>query len=277
LSGTNGLIALSNPTLALRYGGIYNARVDVNYALTRGDGSTENISVLGTSTGNCAGVFIRTQPRIEVKSTQRCPAALTRSMWLVGATVINDPSICGAISYTFEFSQEVSCTDSTTISLLPSLFTSAGNTPYLGLGVLPNLPGAGTWRVRIRPNFAYGSGQFGPARRILVNGTSASSMLSEDGLENGEERKDVIALNDMIYPNPSQGDVVRVQFMNLQSEQVRLRVIDAMGREVYSMSYSVDGALNTALTFQEALATGVYTVQLQDGAETRTQRLVVSK
>jgi len=143
--------------------------------------------------------------------------------------------------------------------------------------VLPNLPGAGTWRVRIRPNFAYGSGQFGPARRILVNGTSASGMLPEEGWENGADRKELIEMSDVIYPNPSHGDAVRVQFMNLESEQVRVRVIDAMGREVYAMSYSVNGTLNTTLEFQEALAAGVYTVQLQDGAETRTERLVVSK
>ena len=110
-----------------------------------------------------------------------------------------------------------------------------------------------------------------------MNGTSASGMLPEEGWENGADRKELIEMSDVIYPNPSHGDAVRVQYMNLQSEQVRVRVIDAMGREVYAMSYPVNGNLNTTLEFQEALATGVYTVQLQDGAETRTVRLVVSK
>jgi hypothetical protein len=278
LSGTNGLIVLSNPALALRYGGVYDVRVDVNYALTNGAGTAEPIVVQGSVTSaNCNDVTIAAQPLMEVRSSQRCPATLLRSNWLIANPVGSGSNACGAINYTFEFTQVVSCTDLTSVSVLPSEYTTGGTTPYLGLGVLPSLAQTGAWKVRVRPNFAYGVGTYGPVQTIQVANTAASGMLNDSEWGGTEEKLDAISTADMIYPNPSQGDVVRVQFTNLQSEQVRLRVIDAMGREVYSMSYSVDGALNTALTFQEALATGVYTVQLQDGAETRTERLVVSK
>jgi hypothetical protein len=278
LSGTNGLIVLSNPTLALRYGGIYDVRVDVNYALTNGAGTAEPIVVQGSiSSANCNDVTIASQPLMEVRNSQRCPATLLRSNWLIANPVGSTSNACGAINYTFEFTQVVSCTDLTSVSVLPAEYTTGGNTPYLGLGVLPSLAQTGAWKVRVRPNFSYGAGLYGPVQTIQVANTAASGMLDGSEWNESQERMDIIAMEDMIYPNPSHGDAVRVQFMNLQSEQVRVRVIDAMGREVYAMSYSVDGSLNTTLDFQEALASGVYTVQLQDGAETRTERLVVSK
>ncbi|MFM7309196.1 MAG: T9SS type A sorting domain-containing protein, partial [Flavobacteriales bacterium] len=278
LSGTNGLIVLSNPTLALRYSGIYDVRVDVNYALTNGASAVEPIVVQGSiSSANCNDVTISAHPLMEVRSSQRCPATLLRSNWLIATTTGAGSQVCGAINYTYEFTQVVSCTDLTSVSVLPSEFTTGGTTPYLGLGVLPSLPQAGAWKVRVRPNFAYGSGVYGPYQTIQVANTAASGMLSESGLIEGEERTSILSSDDVIYPNPSRGDQVGVQFMNLQSEQVCVRILDAMGREVFNRNYSIDGSLNTTITFDQSLSAGVYTVQLQDGAALYTERMVVTK
>jgi hypothetical protein len=276
LSGTNGLTSLSNPSYALRYGGIYNASVDVRYNMMNSAGTAEPIDVIGASAGNCSAVAIRTQPNLEVKSSQRCPSSLLRSNYLTGTPVSGDPRACSAINYTYEFTQVVSCTDGTSISVVPATYTTVSATPYMGLGVLGSLPNAGAWNVRIRPNFGYGEGVFGPAQRILVNNTSASGMLNEE-----EADVDFRVLEEgqtwSVYPNPSNGNAINVQAFDLQADQVSVRVMDAMGRVVYNQVYSVDGYLNTSVVFDQSLSAGIYMVEITDNDLVKTERLMIQK
>jgi 1,4-alpha-glucan branching enzyme len=276
LEGTNGLTVLSNPVLGLRYGGAYNASVDVNYNLMNGASIAEPINVIGASSGNCLAIAIRPQPNLEVKSSQRCNASLFRSNYLIGTAVAGDPRACSATSYTYEFTQVVSCANGTTISLMPSTFTTNSATPFLGLGVLGNLPSAGAWNVRIRPNFSYGEGVFGPVQRILVNNTSASGMLNED-----EAEVDFLVLEDgktwAVYPNPSNGSSMNVQAFDLQAEQVSVRVMDAIGREVYNQTYNVDGYLNTSIALDQAISAGIYMLEITDNDVVKTERLIIQK
>ena len=276
LSGTNGLTVLSHPTYALRYGGVYNSSVDVRYNMMNSVGTAEPIDVIGATSGNCSSVAIRTQPNLEVKSSQRCPSSLLRSNYLTGTPVSGDPRACSAINYTYEFTQVVSCADGTSISVVPATYTTTSATPYLGLGVLGSLPNAGAWNVRIRPNFGYGAGSFGPVQRILVNNTSASGMLNEEGAEVDfrmlEEGQTVA-----VYPNPSNGGAINIQAFDLQAEQVSVRVIDATGRVVYNQSYSVDGYLNTSIVLDQSLSTGIYMVEITDNDIVKSERLMIQK
>jgi hypothetical protein len=278
VTGTNGLITLSNPTLALRYGGVYNARVDVLYTLNNSAGTAEPILVQGTTGAtNCTNVAIQAHPLMEVRSTQRCPSTLLRSNFLVGTTVAGSTSsaVCGAINYTYEFTQVTSCVDGTVISVVPVEYTTAGATPYLGLGVLGNLPNAGAWDVRIRPNFAYGPGTYGPVQRINVNNTSASSTLDESAAEMDAKVDSFIAAN--LYPNPNNGEMVNLNVSGIESDNVFVRITDAMGRIVYTSRFSVEGSLNTIVTFSEPLAAGIYNVEFTADGQIMTERMIVAK
>jgi hypothetical protein len=219
---------------------------------------------------------MRAQPNLEVKSSQRCPSSLLRSNYLTGTPVSGDPRACSAINYTYEFTQVVSCADATTISVVPATYTTATSTPYLGLGVLGSLPNAGAWNVRIRPNFTYGPGAFGPTQRILVNNTSAGAMLNEEEAE-VDFRMLEEGQNWAVYPNPANGNMINVQAFDLQSEQVSVRVLDATGRVVYNQSFAVNGALNTSVVFDQALSTGIYMVEFTDNDVVKTERLIVQK
>jgi hypothetical protein len=274
LSGTNGLITLSNPTLALRYAGTYAASVDVRYNLLNGAGTAEPVDVLGSAGGNCANVVMRAQPNNEVRGTQRCNASLLRSNWLVGNSVTGDPKACGVQSYTYEFTQVVSCADGTTISVLPSLYNTTGATPYLQLGVLPNLGNTGAWNVRIRPNFSYGDGTFGPVQRIQVAGTTASGELEYE-LADAEKELEVDMATATIYPNPSNGEFMNVTLSDLEKGELQVRVLDAAGRSVTSRVFAVEGSFYTTLTFDEKLNAGVYMIETRNAGRVQTQRLVV--
>jgi hypothetical protein len=275
LSGTNGLTVLSNPTLALRYGGVYNVSVDAHYDLRDGANTLEPIDVIGNSSGICSAVAIRQQPNIEVKSSQRCNASLLRSNYLVGTPAAGSPRICSAINYTYEFTQVESCANGQSISVVPTTYTTTSAAPYLQLGVLGNLPNAGAWNVRMRPNFAYGEGTYGPMQRILVNNTSASGLMNDEAevdfrvMEEGE----TIA----VYPNPSNGGAINVQAFDLQADQVSVRVMDAMGRVVFNQVYSVDGYLNTSIVLDQAISAGIYMLEIADNDVVKTERLIIQK
>jgi hypothetical protein len=275
VSGTNGLITLSNSALALRWGGEYNVTVDVSYALTNTAGDPELIVVDGVNTGaNCSGVSIQQHSQVEVRSTQRCPASLLRTNYLTGDRIAGSSPLCGATSYTYELTQVTSCDNETVISIAPLLFTTSASAAYLQLGVLPALPNPGAWDVRIRPNFAYGPGTFGPVRRIRVNGTAASVEQPEEEMAH-KRSADANSENLLIYPNPSTGEFINVTLIDLQKGQLQVRLLDAAGRAVATHVYVVEGSFNTTLAFDEKLSAGVYMIEIANAGRVQTQRLIV--
>lgn len=274
---TNGLIVLSNPTLNLRYGGIYDVAVDVRYSLANGAAVVEDALVLGSASfTNCSNVLIRTQPMVEVKNTQRCPAVLLRSNWLIGTQVGGDPQACGAINYTYEFTQISSCVDTTVVSAFPSEYTTAGATPYLSLGVLPSLANPGTWKVRIRPNFTYGPGVYGPAFRVTVSGTSASAVLPEEHIGEGEEKNLESSVEAALYPNPNDGQHVFVNYAANTPDGTKVRLIDALGTLVWEGYFAATDGVRQMVTFEKKLTAGVYLLEFRGGDDHTTLRMVVT-
>jgi hypothetical protein len=158
---------------------------------------------------------------------------------------------------------------------LPVEYTTNNAAPYLPLGVLPNLPSTGAWNVRIRPNFSYGSGTYGPPQRIQVLNTSASSMLPEGAMES-EHRSAFIGSEELlIYPNPCKGELVHVSMGDVQKGTLQLRVLDAASRLVTARAYTVEDSFNTELVLDEQLSAGVYMIQVTNAGSVRMQRLIV--
>jgi hypothetical protein len=50
-----------------------------------------------------------------------------------------------------------------------------------------------------------------------------------------------------------------------------------MGRVVYNRSFSVNGALNTSVVFDQALSNGIYTVEFTDNDIVKSERLMIQK
>jgi hypothetical protein len=140
--------------------------------------------------------------------------------------------------------------------------------------VLPNLGNTGAWNVRIRPNFSYGEGTFGPVQRIQVAGTAASGELEYE-LVDMEKAMEVDATTALFYPNPSNGEFVNVSLSNLEKGNLQVRVLDAAGRAVTTHTFAVEGSLSTTLTFDEQLSAGVYMIETLNAGLVQTQRLVV--
>jgi hypothetical protein len=280
---TTGLIPLSTPALDIRYGGEYSARVDANYQLYNGLNVAEAIITINgsnTPTGNCNDIDIIAAPLVEVKSNQRCPAVLARNSYLIATPVTSGLSVCGAISYTFRFTQISSCGGSTVG--FPFTVNTSSSTPYLSLTAAfpsPSFPLAniGMWRVEVRPNFSYGSGSYGPAQDIQVNNTALSSMAPDSDEMIGSEKSDEVIPSVLVYPNPSTGEQITISLMRLTGEQASVVLTDASGRLVYERSFAIEGSLTTNLDFVQPLSAGVYFVKITSGDWTETQRLFIEK
>ena len=170
-----------------------------------------------------------------------------------------------------EFQQVAACNDGSTVGLA-NTFTNSSSSPYLQLGVLPTGVNAGAWDVRIKPNFSYGSGTYGPVQRIRVNGTAAGAEIFEESAIS--ERENYIN-ETSVYPNPSDGTTLNVRANNLKNEIIQLRITDALGKTVWSQSLSNNGEINSTINFNETLCPGVYNVEIMDGNDTQASRLIV--
>jgi hypothetical protein len=168
----------------------------------------------------------------------------------------------------------VSCADGTSAGLATE-FTTTSSSPFLQLGVLPNLGNAGAWNVRVRPNFAYGNGVYGPVQRILVSGTAASELAQGEEVSELMDKSEEAFQTSSIYPNPNAGNMIAVNFTDLTSNQVQVRVLDAMGREIFRSAYGVEGSLNQIITFDQTLAAGLYMVEMTDGTNIVSERMIV--
>ena len=91
----------------------------------------------------------------------------------------------------------------------------------------------------------------------------AASSGAEDVVSEFENTLDSeeVAVSANIYPNPNNGDVVNINITDITSDNVFIRIFDNMGRVVYVNRFTVDGSLNTNVTFAKPLANGLYMVE----------------
>jgi hypothetical protein len=275
-----GVVTLNNASLALRYGGVYNVRIDANYMLTNGLGQPDGmITVLGNSVpANCQNIQFSAQPLMEVRSTQVCPTILNRTGSITANPASGSASVCGAVNYTFEFTRVSDCLGTSVIGS-PFTINSVGSTPSVTLSsAFPaQLPSVGYWSVRVRPNFVNGvSGNWGATRIIAINGSAASQMV-----DSNESNQQVRTFEQQplssVYPNPNSGNQVRIDLTDIGSGELSVKIMDGVGRIIYSKQFTVEGSLSTQLDFTEKLTAGIYLVEFTINGETMNERMVVER
>lgn len=267
-------IPLSAAALQLQYGGTYSVRVDANYEnLTYGNNIPDSpITVQGVQLCN---LTINPHATMFTKATQACPATLLRGNILSGK-----PFICGATGFTVSFQKKASCAGvGDYIDPTPWTVTTPGASSNLPLGfTAPQQLAAQSWyEVRWRPEFAYGSGTFGTPMVIFIGGSVMEESSSLEAVVNGAVKVDGSFVQASLYPNPNNGDMVNLNVAGVESDNVFVRIMDGMGRVVYTNRYSVDGSLSTVATFAKPLAAGLYMVEFTVDGEVITQRMMVQK
>ena len=268
---SSGQLPLALASIAIRYGGTYLVRIDANYSsLTYGNGQTEDpITVQGIQTCN---ITIAPHAEMYTKESQQCPATVLRN-----SVITAKPFICGATGFTVEFTKVTDCTGATAIGF-PFEVNTTGASPSRSLNftVPQSITSQSYYRVRWRPNFSYGSGTFGLTNVIFVGGSASGEVdLLGQVMSNTKDFESGVRAN--LYPNPNKGELVNINLTDITSPDVFVRVMDSMGRVVYSNRFTADGSLNAMLTFARPLAGGIYMVEMTTGDEVITRRMIVER
>lgn len=278
-----GPFSLSLPALQLLYGTSYSVGLVANYNLTNAAGDIETIQ---TSNPNACSITLVNQPSIDVRSNQRCinGATLLRSQYLQ-AEPVGVGLVCGITGYRVEFTRTTACNDlvGDPLTTFEKVLTTSAASIQLSNAFsafpLANNPSIGHWIVRWRPVF-HGNilGEWGNPRVISVNGTAPAFDMTPqetDEAMNGVETLNSVSAN--LYPNPNNGDLVNLNMTGIATQDVFVRIMDSMGKVVYTNRYTVDGSLNTIVNFSQPLSAGLYMVEFTSGSEVVTQRMMVAK
>ncbi|MFM9986547.1 MAG: GEVED domain-containing protein [Flavobacteriales bacterium] len=261
---TAAQVPLSSAGLGLQHGEDYDVTIDCSYNnLLDGQGNPESITVLGS---NVCPITIAAHANLRTKLAQRCPATV-----LKGTTLQGKPFICAAVNHTITFREVGDCAG-TDIGGLPFNSTTSGSSPTKKLSQVAGVQAGKWYEVTWTPNFSYGPGQPGTTDIIYVAGAAEGVADANTDLDSSES---MIEAN--LYPNPNNGDMVNINITNVTSDNVFVRITDGQGRIVYTSRYTVDGSLNTIVTFNNALAAGLYNVEFTVDGEVFTQRMMVQK
>lgn len=255
-------VPLSTAALALRYGGTYDVRIDANY-------TGLGVTVPGTV---ITPITIANHAAMDTKATQACPATLLR-----GSILSGKPFVCGATNFTVSFQRISACSNGTYVDPMPFEVTTTGASSnlYLNFTSPQQLVAQSWYEVRWRPNFSYGNGTYGAPKIIFIGGSVLENEVALNELVADTQKSDVTSIEANIYPNPSSGEMINLNLTDIESDNVFVRVMDSMGRVVYSSRYSVDGSLNTLITFAKPLADGLYLVEMTAGNRVITERMIV--
>ncbi|MBK6754375.1 MAG: T9SS type A sorting domain-containing protein [Flavobacteriales bacterium] len=107
---------------------------------------------------------------------------------------------------------------------------------------------------------------YGPSCTVKISWTPLAPFAEPRGFEAAftEEPTELL-----LYPNPTNGDQVRIQLSGIYPEltNATLDITDLFGKRVMSTTLPLnDGALNTPLALRGALADGLYIVTIVTGS-----------
>jgi hypothetical protein len=264
----------------LQYGESYNVSVSANYNLPDAIGDMQT-AVASPSTSTCAisiapvaGLNMASSYASNSSGSLSTPGSNPR---VSGSWIQTDLFVCGAIGYSWSFS-EVNYLNGT-VQAVPYIVTTTSRQVRLWPVNIPNLAAGKRYQVLVAPIFAWGTGSYNTATQRYVQIAGSAGMVEEN---NNEEvvlvdRSLTTGVFASLYPNPNNGENVNINIAGIESESVNIRIMDASGRTVWSNNFFVEGILATTVSFDRPLAAGIYMVEMNYNGEISTQRMVVQK
>jgi hypothetical protein len=266
---SSNLLTLSTVVPTLPMGCTYNVSVTTIYSLTNAAGGVELIEV--PALAPCL-ITMEQEAATALRTSDRCTAGPR----FRGAIVASLPWVCGVTNWKWEFTE---LDAGGNIIGNPIVYFRGAASNYCNLSLVVALQYGKTYAVRTAPVFSYGTGAYGPVQNMCIIGSAG--MVLEGASEMAQNStRDILVTNEAnmsLYPNPTHGTDVNINLSGVTSENVQIRVVDAMGRQVWSNRYSVDGILNTNITFEQPLANGLYFVEAIYNGELQTQRMMVQR
>jgi hypothetical protein len=260
---------LSSVLPTLPYGSTYSVLITNTYTLNNGAGVAETISVPGLAP---CSMSTAAQPVTALRTSDRCTAGPR----FRGSVVASLPWVCGATNWRWEFTELDAQGNPVG---LPITVNRGAASNYINLGTVLQLQYGKTYSVRTAPILSYTGTNYQWGTTFCMSIVGSAGMIADGSQANNQAVRVETAneVNMSLYPNPTHGTDVNINLSGVDSENVQIRIVDAMGRQVWNNRYSVSGVLNTNITFERPLANGLYMVEAIFNGEVHTQRMMVQK
>ena len=267
-SGGSTTIPMSSVS-GMQYGRSYDVLINASYNLADAASNAETIVVNGITP--CT-ITIAPHAELNLRASDSQP-----NQRFLNSTVGATAWICGASYYKWEFTQLTP-----TVGVATTFDGPAGNRFLSLASVNANTPGflvpGATYQIRIAPVFGTVVGTFGTVDQVLQIAGSAMPIVEGEELENIEARNEEFMGEEVaLYPNPNNGTAVNLNVYGVDTDKMQVRILDGMGRVVYTNQFVVEGSLNTIVSFEKPLASGLYMVEFIYNGKTETQRMMVQK
>jgi hypothetical protein len=265
-------------TPSLHAGSIYNVLVTAIYTIPNGAGVNEVVELpalapSAITISPVANVALRTSDQSSNGPRYR------------GSIVASLPWVCGVTNWRWRFT-EVNPLTLQTVGL-PIEQNRGAASNYINLNNVTALQYGKTYAVQTAPIFSYtGTNyQWGPVRYMSIIGSAGLIVDPTEGAAQGSE-KDVLqgpsegATQEMelsVFPNPSNGSDLNLSVSGIESDNVQVKVYDALGRKIESKRFVVDGTLQTTLNLANELSNGLYILEVTTEDVKRSVRFMVEQ
>jgi hypothetical protein len=243
----------------LRYGQLYDVKVDAYYSCVHGDGSPDPQVVPGTQGFN---IGITTHQLLRLNTPFECPNNVALNSWI--STLGFD---CAAVDYQWEFRRVTPSTS------MPITVNRGEASTYLYLGNVPGLQVGVQYYVRIRPVFAGGMyGSYGVQSCMKITSVAGMALQQNDDQFLGNSLNDRMEIN--IFPNPLNEGPLNIEISGTDDETIEIRLLNSIGQLVHQENrFNAVGIVQ--ISPEEKLAPGLYHVTVKTANEQITKTLVV--
>ncbi|MEZ4798648.1 MAG: lysyl oxidase family protein [Flavobacteriales bacterium] len=246
----------------LQYGMSYTVVINSIFTLSDAGGNQETFVV----TSPPFTVNIAPAQDLDLRLADQCPT--TRSL---GSFISADASLCNFNSYEWEFTLVDEFDNLLTVD--PVYWNSGTRTRYCRVNYIPGVFAGAHYRVRIRPIFPSGAGDWGTDYQLLC--VAAPAGLVANAAERSEGGIEQLSFTTGIYPNPSSGRSVNLNVDGLETSQITIKIYDLTGKLVYDQLKNVEGNSVVEINFKNKLASGIYTVELTFEEERIVEKMIV--
>jgi hypothetical protein len=197
-------------------------------------------------------------------------AAPTASSTGITAVLVSD--VCGARVYRYTAAPIANATsyvwsfNTATPLGFSAVIDSGAGTNVIKVKYISNA-GAGTLdSVKVRGANACGQG---PTKGLKLSLTSCTLLTAKSTTPISETAGSTDMLNVRVYPNPTTSNF-NMQVITAGKESVRVRILDVQGRQIQSMIVKP----NETLRIGDALKSGAYFIEVKQGKQTQTTRVM---
>jgi hypothetical protein len=265
---------------------MYNVLVTAIYTIPNGAGTNE---VFEMPAVNPTTITISANPLSSLRTSDQCSAGPRYR----GSVVASLPWVCGVTNWRWRFT-EVNPLTMQTVGL-PIEQNRGAASNYITLTSISALQYGKTYAVQTAPIYTYtGTNyQWGPVTYMCIIGSAGMVVgASQDEIQDSEKdvtqdavqnsSKDVTqdasqGIELSVFPNPTNGEGLTLSLSGLTSDNVQVKVYDALGRKIESKRYVVDGTLQTELNFQQELSNGLYLIEVSSGKMIKSARILIQK